>query len=499
MEMVWEMRSRARFALAVVIACLAGCALAGTALAWGSGGDETVASDLANPRGIATAPGKRLLVVESATGVIDEVRHGEKRVFATVPGAVDVATNKHGTYVVVGGPPPDAPPPPAGTVTSSALVRIGDDGKSVIVADIGAYQVAHPDPDDLDMPANPAESNPNGLALLSHGRVLVADAAANDLLLVDKDGQITTVAHFKPESVAWNLPFPPPPGGSPVLAEAVPTAVAVGPDGAYYVSELTGFPFTKGAARIWRIEPGSVDAVCDPLHLDPSSGCTSVATGFSSVIDLTFGHDCTMYVLEIARDGLAGALVFDPPTEFPPTGALWAVNKDGVKTSIADSLVAPGGVAVDKHGGIFVTTLTFGPPGGTVIRLGGRGHDDDANEQADTDDQADDNQQADDEQVDTSQQQTAAQAQVSVQQTVETNSQAVTSEQADNKQQVSDQQQVNKEQPAETNQRADKKEQHGDCGKKATGADEHSSSKENVHSNKQGDSAKGSDEHREST
>jgi hypothetical protein len=155
-----------------------------------------------------------------------------------------------------------------------------------------------------------------------------------------------------------------------VPAEAVPTAVAVGPDGAYYVSVLTGFPFTKGAARVWRIAPDSVDAVCDPLTVDPTGSCVSVATGFSSVIDVTFGEDGTMYVLELARDGLAGALVFDPPTEFPPLGALWSV-KNGVKTKIADSLVAPGGVVVNRHGVIFVTTLTFGPPGGTVIRLGG--------------------------------------------------------------------------------------------------------------------------------
>ena len=31
-------------------------------------------------------------------------------------------------------------------------------------------------------------------------------------------------------------------------------AMAKGPDGAYYVSELIGFPFTKGASRIWRID-----------------------------------------------------------------------------------------------------------------------------------------------------------------------------------------------------------------------------------------------------
>ena len=104
----------------------------------------------------------------------------------------------HATYVVVGGPPPDAPqPPPAGSVVSS-LVRIGHDGKTEVVADIGAYQVAHPDPDDLDMPPIRQSRIRTGSRCCPTGRVLVADAAANDLLLVDKDGQISTVAHFNP-------------------------------------------------------------------------------------------------------------------------------------------------------------------------------------------------------------------------------------------------------------------------------------------------------------
>ena len=72
-----------------------------------------VASGLVNPRGITTGPGGRLLVVESGTGVIDELRKGGSQTFATVPGAVDVATNGLGnTYAVIGGPGPDAPPPP---------------------------------------------------------------------------------------------------------------------------------------------------------------------------------------------------------------------------------------------------------------------------------------------------------------------------------------------------------------------------------------------------
>jgi hypothetical protein len=352
----------ARLSASAVVGLLAAVVVA-TAAA--SGG--TVAGGLANPRGITNGPGGSLLVVESATGAIDELRNGSSRTIATVPGAVDVATNGLGnTYAVIAGPAPDGPPPPAGSHPSS-LVRIWPNGHVEVVADIGAYQVTHPDEDDLDQPPNPAESNPNGVALLPGGNVLVADAAANDLLLVDIHGRITTVAHFKPEFVPWGLPFGPP-IGTRVPAEAVPTAVAVGPDGAYYVSELTGFPFAKGAARIWRIEPGSVEAVCDPVVARP--GCSSVATGFSSVIDITFGpqRTRTMYVLELAKDGLAGALVLG--TEFPPTGALWAVKND-VRTLVSDTLAAPGGVAVDSGGSIFVTTLTFGPPGGSVINLNG--------------------------------------------------------------------------------------------------------------------------------
>jgi hypothetical protein len=40
------------------------------------------------------------------------------------------------------------------------------------------------------------------------------------------------------------------------LAKTVPNSVAQGPDGAYYVGELTGVPFEAGAARVYRVVPG---------------------------------------------------------------------------------------------------------------------------------------------------------------------------------------------------------------------------------------------------
>jgi hypothetical protein len=38
--------------------------------------------------------------------------------------------------------------------------------------------------------------------------------------------------------------------------QAVPTSVVKGPDGAYYVGQLTGFPFPVGGANVFRVVPG---------------------------------------------------------------------------------------------------------------------------------------------------------------------------------------------------------------------------------------------------
>jgi hypothetical protein len=267
-------------------------------------------------------------------------------------------------YVVIGTPPPEIPAPP----TAGKLLRVNPGGKTDVVADIAAYQQTDPDPDDGDDPPPATSYNPNGLALLEGNRVLVVDAENNDLLLIDAQGGITTVARFKPELVPFptGLPFGPP-AGTLVPAEAVPTAVAVGPDGAWYVSELKGFPFAPGTSRIWRIEPGADGAVCDPAN--PNTGdCTSYQTGFTSVIDLAWGPDGALYVLELFKAGL----LFAGVGLAPPVGALWKVQ-GGSRTEIAPgSLLAPGGVAVGTENALYVTTGTiFGPGAGAVVKLQG--------------------------------------------------------------------------------------------------------------------------------
>jgi hypothetical protein len=363
-----DLKHRKRAAVAAAAAALAAlAALTGTAGATGPGGGVVV-DGLFNPRGIAATSWGGLLVAEQGAGEVTLAlpRLGVQRALVTLPsgeetGPVDVAVGGLGlgflgdTYVLMSGAEPESGEEPAPPFAS--LLRLKPFGGYSVVADIAAYQQTDPDPDDTE--GLPTESNPNGLALLGHGQILVADAANNDLLLVGKGGSVSTVARFPTEIVPMppGFPGPPefPPAGTPIPAEAVPTAVAVGPDGAWYVSELKGFPFAPGSANIWRIEPGTTDTTC------PSASCTVFATGFTNVIDLAFGKDGTMYVLEIATNGLLSG---------DPTGALWAV-RGSERTELAPgTLLFPGGVTVGVGGALYVTTgAVFGPDAGAVVKV----------------------------------------------------------------------------------------------------------------------------------
>ena len=76
------------------------------------------------------------------------------------------------------------------------------DGTIVDVLDIAAYQAVDIDPVDQDMPPDPTDSNPYGLAVDHNGDTLVADAGGNDVLRVTPDGVATTVARFDLESIS---------------------------------------------------------------------------------------------------------------------------------------------------------------------------------------------------------------------------------------------------------------------------------------------------------
>lgn len=341
---------------AAIPAVLLASLVAGSA---GAADTVVVASGLNNPRGIDIGADGRIAVAEAGAGRIVRIRTGST---TTLVGDLPTVTSPEGeatgpvnlaligrasVYVLMGAGPK------AVDSRFASLLRLGRPAGSPV--DIEGYQADDPDPADQD--GNAAESNPYGLAAVGNGKVLITDAANNDVLLVGPRGGVQTVARIPLHAVSTShLPFP---GLPPELpAEAVPTSVAVGPDGYWYVGELTGFPFTPGASRIWRIAPWARGATCDD---DTSDGCALFAGGFTSITGLDFGPDGSLYVVEIAKGGVANLFLGGDIT-----GALIRV-KNGVRTELAaGKLTAPADVAVSHGGTVYVTNKSVMPDGEVV-------------------------------------------------------------------------------------------------------------------------------------
>lgn len=359
-----------------------------TASAAGSGTAHVLHDGLSSPKGLAINANGDLVVGQGAFGppgpaVVYDLTgadRGSVRTKTEPLGLIDVAVSPlDGTGwgiqpVPVPGSDEGSEEEPR---VSGHLVHRLADGTVRDLLDIGAYQASDPDPVDQDQPPFPTESNPYGLAVDTNGDALLTDAANNDLVRVTPAGVATTVATFDLEAVATDhlppgieeelgLPGPLPPV---ITAEAVPTTVGVGPDGAYYVGELKGFPFRPGSSRIWRVEPGAVGATCS---VDPArrSGCRVFSSGWTAIQDIAYDDSTgTMYVYELARQGV---LAFEAGFEagaFPPA-VLMAVDarhpQRGRHEIARGQLSQPGGV-VAAGGHTYVTDGVF--TGGRLLEV----------------------------------------------------------------------------------------------------------------------------------
>jgi hypothetical protein len=198
------------------------------------------------------------------------------------------------------------------------------------IADFAQYEAQkNPAGDDL-------VSDPYSL-LIQNDDVLVVDGGANDLLRMDKQGNISTEAVFGARTFP-DLQFP---------VQSVPTAITVGSDGAYYVGELSGFPFKEGNARIFSLVPGQAPQV--------------YAEGFTQIIDLATAPDGGLYVLEYASQSLLSA---------DPTGALIHLSPSGQRTTLVnDGLVFPTAMTIGPDEAIYVSNYGAYAGIGQVLRI----------------------------------------------------------------------------------------------------------------------------------
>ena len=142
--------------------------------------------------------------------------------------------------------------------------------------------------------------------------------------------------------------------------EPVPTAVTVGPDGALYVSNLTGIPYGEGYAYIDRIADPAATTGYDGTI--PSGVAQVYASGFTEINGLAFNNGTgDMYVLEY----LNANAIYDPtqdPASLPPS-QLIQVKSDGTRTTISGPELHLGNyVTVNQQtGDVYVAIDNNGP------------------------------------------------------------------------------------------------------------------------------------------
>ncbi|HVU28789.1 MAG TPA: ScyD/ScyE family protein [Sphingomicrobium sp.] len=203
--------------------------------------------------------------------------------------------------------------------TTNGVFRLSSNGSPVLVADLSAFQKAHPvanpEPDDFE---------PDGTwySMVAVGKTLYAlEPNHGELDKINPGtGAISRVADI-----------------SASQGHIVPSAMTYHA-GVFYIGNLNTFPIVPGSSKI--------------LQVTQSGNVSTVKTNLTTVLGVTFDNLGRMYVLE--NTTVAG---------FPTPGTGDIVRFTGGKREVLVSgLALPTAITYGPDGALYVSNLGFGPP-----------------------------------------------------------------------------------------------------------------------------------------
>lgn len=241
-----------------------------------------------------------------------------------IVGGSDVAFLDNATYVLVtaGGCSHGLPDIPSG------VYKVNSNGTTSLVADLSAYQRAHPvaSPEEDDFEPDGSWYSMNSV----NGALYALEANHGELVKVATDGSgaVTRIVDV-----------------SATQGHIVPTAFDY--RGNFYVGNLSTFPI-MGNSKIFKVTP--------------SGNIHEEATGLSTVLGLVIGQTSWMYVLE----NTVGA-----PFPTPGTGRIVAISPSGQQSTLVSGLNFPTGMTMGPDGNLYVSNWGFGKPpgGGQVVKI----------------------------------------------------------------------------------------------------------------------------------
>jgi len=298
---------------------------------------EQLVKGLAGALGSTIGPGGDLFVpdpvagailrIDPKTGAYTTFASGLPKMVAAIGGITDVAFIDEKAYALV----TIVSDPilfPTGTI--NGIYRIDGPNSFTVIADIGAYNIAHP---------------PTGFNFFISTGVLysiqpyrdgflVTDGHLNRVLYVTLDGNITVVQRF---------------------GDVVPTGLAVRGN-TIYLSQAGPVPHLPENGKVLSFSLNSPTV-------------TNIASGASLLVDVEFGRGETLFALS-QGPGVIGAPDGSPAQ--PNSGWLVRVNADGTFSVVADELNLPtsfeiiGNTAyiITLTGDIWTVDNIAGPPFG---------------------------------------------------------------------------------------------------------------------------------------
>jgi len=318
-----------------------------------------VVPNLDSPRGLTFGPGGRLYVAQAGTGNADgritEIRLKKGQ----VTGVSDVVTGlisvgDEGETIGVSGLSAHG----NGTLFAQMslsnaatgftsdlghLLQVNPSGHTKAVANVGDFMYQWTTDHESLFPKDFPDSNPYGVLALP-GATYVTDAGANTLNVVEPNGRQHVLAYFP----------------NNITADATPTCVAQGPDGALYVGTLSlvdSLVFGPSAV-VYRVDLSQVAPDDLPTILIVA---TPWARGLWPINGCAFGPDGNFYVSNLlTHPNFTGGDVVKIPFNDPN-------NLAKRKSLTGGTMGNGGGVAVDTDGTIYAVSGTIGK--GAVVRL----------------------------------------------------------------------------------------------------------------------------------
>lgn len=210
----------------------------------------------------------------------------------------------------------------------NGVVRLRKNGKRDLIADLSAFQMAHP-----TKVVEPADFEPDGswYSMVDvEGDLYALEPNHGELDRITPRGRITRVADL-----------------SASQGRIVPTAMEFH-DGAFYIGNLGTFPIVEGSARILKVK---------------MNGHVEVAvTGLSIVTGVAFDRRGRMYVLENTTGN---------PFPTHGTGRVVRVKRNGTLEVLASGLTLPTAMTFSPSGDLYVSAFgfEFGPQAGQVVKI----------------------------------------------------------------------------------------------------------------------------------